>query len=118
MDSDKKLASTLILAAAIVMGVMGLMAILLGGVAYAIIDFAIAAGLFLVARPKAAAGDHGTAKLVMLISAGIMALLGLMALTAAGAGGGLGLLVALAVLGAAGGLVYAAMLISPGKKLF
>jgi hypothetical protein len=117
-DSDKKLASTLILVASIVMVVIGVLAVLLGGLVYTIIDFAIAGALFFVARPKAAAGDHATAKLVMLICAAVMALLGLMALGAAGAGGRLGLLVAIAVLGSAGALVYAAMLISPGKKLF
>jgi len=117
-DADKKLALQLMLAAAIVMAVLGLLAFLMGGAVYGIIDFAIGAAIAFFARPKAVAGDHATAKMVSLICAAIMGLLGLLALSAAGAAGGLGLLVALIVLGATGGLVYAAMLISPGKKLF
>ena len=117
-DADQKLASKLILGAAIAMGVMGLLAVLLGGFVWAVVDWAVAGALGYFAYMKLRNGDFTTVKLVNLISAGIMLLLGLLALANATAGGGLGFLAALVVLGAAAGLVYASMLISPGRKLF
>jgi len=117
-EPDKKLASQLILGAAIAMGVMGLLAVLLGGFVWALVDWAVAAALGFFAYKKMGSGDFNTVKLVNLICAGVMFLLGLLALTNATAGGGLGFLAAIIVIGAGGGLVYASMLISPGRKLF
>jgi hypothetical protein len=67
---------------------------------------------------RTTAGDLNTAKMVTLICAGIILLLGLLALGNATAGGGLGFLIAIVVIGTGCGLIYAAMLISPGRKLF
>ena len=117
-DSDKKLASQLILGAAIAMGVMGVLAVLLGGFIWAVVDWAIAGALVFFAYRKIASGDFKTVKLVNLICAGVIFLLGLLALTNATAGGGLGFLAAIIVIGAGGCLGYASMLISPGRKLF
>ncbi|MBI1211810.1 MAG: hypothetical protein GC190_10140 [Alphaproteobacteria bacterium] len=117
-DSDKKLASQFILGAAIVMGVMGLIAVLLGGFVWAVVDWGVAGALGYFGYMKMSSGDLNTVKLVSLICAGIILLLGLLALTNATAGGGLGFLIAIVVIGAGCGLVYAAMLISPGRKLF
>ncbi len=118
VDADKRLASKLILGAAITMGVMGLLAVLLGGFVWAVVDWAVAGALGYFAYMKMSSGDFKTVKLVNLICAGVMLLLGLLALTNATAGGGLGFLVAIVVIGAGAGLVYASMLISPGRKLF
>ena len=117
-DADKGLASKLILGAAIAMGVMGLLAVLLGGFVWAVVDWGVAGALGFFAYRKMSSGDFNTVKLVNLICAGVMLLLGLLALANATAGGGLGFLAAIVVIGAASALVYASMLISPGRKLF
>ena len=106
------------LAGVVVMGFFGVIAFLLGGVVYGVIDFAIAGALFFLGYKKTEAGDYGIAKIVTLICAVIIALLGLLLLGSAGAAGGLGLLFALLAFGAAAALFYSAMLISPGKRLF
>ena len=117
-DSDKKLATQIMLGGAIVMAVMGLLAVVLGGFVWGLIDFAIAGALGYFGYMRTTAGDLNTAKMVTLICAGIILLLGLLALGNATAGGGLGFLIAIVVIGTGCGLVYAAMLISPGRKLF
>jgi len=117
-DSDKKRASQLMFAGAIVMGVLGLLGFALGAAAYGIIDFAIAGAIGYFGYARAKGGDFGVARMVTLICAAIIGLLGLLTLGSAGAAGGLGLLIALILLGTAGALVYAAILISPGRKLF
>src|SRR5262249_27431122 len=94
-DADKKLASKLILGAAIVMGVMGLLAVLLGGFVWAVIDWVVAGVLGYVGYKKITDGDFNTVKLASLICAGVIFLLGLLALTNATAGGGLGFLAAI-----------------------
>ena len=117
-DTDKKLATQLMLGGAIVMGVMGLLAFVLGGYVWGIIDFAIAGALGYLGYMRTVAGDLNVAKIATLICAAIILLLGLLALGSAGAGGGLGFLIALVVIATGCGLIYAAMLISPGRKLF
>ena len=117
-DTDKKLATQLMLGGAIVMGVMGLLAFVLGGVVWGVIDFAIAGALGYFGYMRTVAGDLSVAKVTTLICAAIILLLGLLALGSATAGGGLGFLIALVVIATGCGLIYAAMLISPGRKLF
>ena len=117
-EANKKLATQLILTGAIVMAVMGLLALLFAGPVWAIIDLGIAGALGFFSYTRTQAGDFGAPKVVTLVCAGVILLLGLIALANAGAGGGLGFLIALIVLGTGAGLVYAAMLISPGRKLF
>jgi hypothetical protein len=85
-------------------------------VIYVIIDGALAAGLWFYGVAKLRAGDLQTAKTVALVVGIIVGVLSLLALGRAASA--VDVLLALIGLATGGGLVYAAMLVSPGRKLF
>jgi hypothetical protein len=117
-ESDKATAGYIILGAAGLLVFFALFAAVAGGFVWAVIDLALAGALGYFGYMKMREGDLQMPKIVSLIVGGIVILLGLLALGSAGAGGGLGFLIALIVLATGGGLIYAAMLVSPGRKLF
>jgi hypothetical protein len=117
-ESDKTTAGYITSAAAGVLVFFALIAALLGGFVWAVIDLALAGAIGFFGYMKLREGNLQLAKNASLIVGGIVILLGLVSLSMATAGGGLGFLIALIVLGTGGGLIYAAMLLSPGRKLF
>jgi hypothetical protein len=116
-EADKKMADQLMMIGTIVAGVFAVLSILLGGGAgfvYLLIYGAIAAALWFLGVTKVRTGDLPAAKMVAMVAGIILAVLGLLALTY----GGITSLLGLIGLGTAGALIYAAMLLSPGRKLF
>jgi hypothetical protein len=116
-DADKKMADQLMMIGTIVAAAFAVLSILLAGGAgfvYLLIYGALAAALWFLGVTKVRTGDLQSSKMVALVAGVIMAVLGLIALTY----GGLTSLLGLIGLGTAGALVYSAMLLSPGRKLF
>jgi hypothetical protein len=116
-EADKKMADQLMMIGTIVAGAFAILSILLGGGAglvYLLIYGAIAAALWFLGVTKLRTGDLQSSKMVALVAGIILGVLGLIALTF----GGLSSILGLVGLGTAGALVYSAMLLSPGRKLF
>lgn len=113
-DADRKMADQIILIATVVCGVFALLALLQGNIMGLVIDGALAAALWFLALMKLRAGDLQTAKMVAL---GVGAVLVLLSLLVIGAGYALVILMGLIGFATGAALVYAAMLLSPGRKL-
>jgi len=118
-QSDKTMAGNIMLGAVGLLVLFGLIAAVMGGFIFALIYFALAGAAGYLGYMKMREGNLQVAKMSSLIVGAIVLLLGLLVLAnLATAWGGLGFLLALLVLAAGAGLVYAAMLVSPGRKLF
>lgn len=113
-DADRNMADQIIMIAAIVCGVFALLALVNGNIMGLVIDGALAAALWFLGLMKLRAGDLQTAKMVAL---GVGAVLVLLSLLVIGAGYLLVILIGLVGFATGAALIYAAMLLSPGRKL-
>ena len=115
-EAERKQADQLMMIGMIVAAVYAVLAVIAAGGAgflMLLIYGAIAAALWFMGVTRLRVGDIGAAKTIALITGIIFAVLGLIGLTSGGFGAFLGLV----GIATGGALVYAAMLLSPGRKL-
>jgi hypothetical protein len=107
-EADKKLADQIMMVAAIVAGLYALLALFDGSLLGFVVFAAVAAALWFLGVIKIRAGDLQTAKMVAFGGIVIIVLFGF----------GIGSIFGVIGLATGAALVYAAMLLSPGRKLF
>jgi hypothetical protein len=109
-EADRKLADQIIMVATIVAGAFAVVAVTLSSAGFLslVVFAALAAGLWFGGVAKIRAGDLKTAKMTALATVVFIGVFGF----------GLGSIFGLLALATCGALIYAAMLLSPGRKLF
>jgi hypothetical protein len=113
-DADKKMADQLLMISAIVAGVFAVLFLVRLSLFYLIVFGGIAAAIWFLGVMKIREGELQAAKLVGLVGGVVFGLLGLLLVTS----GGFASIMGLVALGTAGALVYSAILLSPGRRLF
>lgn len=113
-DADKRTAGYIMIVAACVRIPLALYALSLGGIAWTLVELALAGTISYLGYFKVHEGNLQVAKTTSLIVGGMI----LVDTFIFAVGGFLGFLPGLFVFATGGALIYAAMLISPGHKLF